>query len=1012
MNQILAQIERESKPLLRVLATLFIFFSFFISVGTAHAAYRNTIESDSPLYYWPMDEAAGATSVSAAIGGTAINLTGATAGVLGQTDGTAVSFNGTTNYGATASTINLSSYNKVVVEALMNYTYTGAGAVAWESTNNLNASTTGFGFFQTDPSLLTNSTVILKGDVGHSYGYVTRSSTGDWHHVAAVYDKSLSTNEVSLYIDGVLRTISSRPLNSNNTNNFGTDILYLMSRGGGSLFNQAKIQHLAIYSGLTATQIAAHAVASGVAYVVQPSDLWDNGYDNVSAPRQSTFSRLVFTTNAASIVVNGSSNIVTSYPAFAHLGIRVDGVNQSALVFSADSTQSFPVTLGSAGVTKTVEITTGVQSFNDVTVNGSFIEGITYPNTATFSIQTPTVGSRVLVYGDSISVGGNATNPEYEGYAPLLRNTYNRRVMLEGWGRRSFYDDANTSGLRAAFVNRIVGYAPATVWMAIGTNDYGLNRWDATNFGTAYATTIDNLHTALPSARIICQTPIVRNDISGTNGLGSTLADYRSQITTICNARSWTTLVDGTTILTTSDLVDGVHPSTVGHAAYASKINDVLTIPTASSVISIPTQNSAVITWSTDKNTSSKVEYGLTSTYGYSTAETDTSPRLTSHTVSIPSLVTCTTYHYRVRSKDAVPNEAVGTDNTFTTTGCTGSSTVTAQTGGSITTASGGTVSLLSSGYGLGLTIPAGATVANAEYQIKKVDSTTSIASSGKPSGFNLIGDYTYELKSLTDPNTSVTSFSQPIQITVSYQDSDVVGINESSLVIYHYSGSIWSPLTGCVVNTTLNTVTCTTTGFSFFALFGTTTTTSSSSSPSSTLERADIKSWKATLLSGSTSCLTKLKLTIKGNHFDDDTEVSIGSREASSVDVKNSRELSAKFCLEKLLKGENLKKTISLKNPDTKREEANKKIDLSLYALTSSSSSSSTLSANFDQDTKEGTMNIQKILVKLKLLEKDSITGIYGPLTRAAVKIYQGKHDITPTGNVGPLTITALKKV
>jgi peptidoglycan hydrolase-like protein with peptidoglycan-binding domain len=36
------------------------------------------------------------------------------------------------------------------------------------------------------------------------------------------------------------------------------------------------------------------------------------------------------------------------------------------------------------------------------------------------------------------------------------------------------------------------------------------------------------------------------------------------------------------------------------------------------------------------------------------------------------------------------------------------------------------------------------------------------------------------------------------------------------------------------VVNTTLNTVTCTTTGFSFFALFGTTTTTSSSHSSGS----------------------------------------------------------------------------------------------------------------------------------------------------------------------------------
>src|SRR5690606_14926786 len=36
--------------------------------------------------------------------------------------------------------------------------------------------------------------------------------------------------------------------------------------------------------------------ASGTTYTVQESDLWDNGYDNVSAPRQSTFARFVFTT--------------------------------------------------------------------------------------------------------------------------------------------------------------------------------------------------------------------------------------------------------------------------------------------------------------------------------------------------------------------------------------------------------------------------------------------------------------------------------------------------------------------------------------------------------------------------------------------------------------------------------------------------------------------------------------------------------------------------------------------
>src|SRR6185369_1627561 len=116
--------------------------------------------------------------------------------------------------------------------------------------------------------------------------------------------------------------------------------------------------------------------------------------------------------------------------------------------------------------------------------------------------------------------------------------TYGYSMMLEGWGFRSLFDDANTSGLRNAFVSRIASYAPATIWIAIGTNDYGLNKWTPANFGTAYAATLDGLHAALPSARIICQTPIVRS-VETANGFGNTLSDYRSQISTACNARSW-----------------------------------------------------------------------------------------------------------------------------------------------------------------------------------------------------------------------------------------------------------------------------------------------------------------------------------------------------------------------------------------------------------------------------------------------------------------------------------------
>lgn len=180
------------------------------------------------------------------------------------------------------------------------------------------------------------------------------------------------------------------------------------------------------------------------------------------------------------------------------------------------------------------------------------------------------------------------------------------------------------------------------------------------------------------------------------------------------------------------------------------------------------------------------------------------------------------------------------------------------------------------------------------------------------------------------------------------------------------------------------------------------------SPSPSSdSPERAKIDSWKASLFTDSSSCPQKLKLTIKGRHFDQDAHVFIGSKEASSVDVSSSKKLTAKFCLSKLLEnGAGGQKSVSVKNPHTDSRKADKKIDLGLLSLFTSPT------INFDQDTQEGVINIQKVLVSLNLLSQENITGIYGPLTTAAVKTFQGAHGIPTTGNVGPLTTAEFNKL
>ena len=77
------------------------------------------------------------------------------------------------------------------------------------------------------------------------------------------------------------------------------------------------------------------------------------------------------------------------------------------------------------------------------------------------------------------------------------------------------------------------------------------------------------------------------------------------------------------------------------------------------------TQSSARITWTTDEPADSQVEHGTTTAYGTSTLLN--SNLVVSHSSTLTGLSAGTTYHYRVRSKDAAGNLATSGDFTLTT---------------------------------------------------------------------------------------------------------------------------------------------------------------------------------------------------------------------------------------------------------------------------------------------------------------------------------------------------------
>jgi len=101
-------------------------------------------------------------------------------------------------------------------------------------------------------------------------------------------------------------------------------------------------------------------------------------------------------------------------------------------------------------------------------------------------------------------------------------------------------------------------------------------------------------------------------------------------------------------------------------STYNFTISDTIP-PTISNItVSAITGSTATITWNTDEPSTSQIEYGLTTSYGSSTS-LDTN-LVTEHTQTITGLTSNTTYHFRVKSKDASNNEAVSEDNIFTTT--------------------------------------------------------------------------------------------------------------------------------------------------------------------------------------------------------------------------------------------------------------------------------------------------------------------------------------------------------
>jgi hypothetical protein len=77
------------------------------------------------------------------------------------------------------------------------------------------------------------------------------------------------------------------------------------------------------------------------------------------------------------------------------------------------------------------------------------------------------------------------------------------------------------------------------------------------------------------------------------------------------------------------------------------------------------TTSTATITWTTNEDSNSIVEYGTA--VDYNLRKANESESVTNHTINLTDLSVNTTYHYRIKSKDSAGNQNISNDQTFTT---------------------------------------------------------------------------------------------------------------------------------------------------------------------------------------------------------------------------------------------------------------------------------------------------------------------------------------------------------
>jgi YD repeat-containing protein len=215
--------------------------------------------------YWRLGEASGSTLADSK-GTNTGTLASGTLGVPGAIAGdpnTAASFNGTTN--SASAPVNLSDTSKVTVEFWLKVNqYNGDDNLAMEFTPNFNAASGGFIVDPNAPQFGGTFGVGLGQGASRNNIFFARPSAGAWHHYALVMDTTQpAATQITPYVDGSPVTYQKMDTGTG-AGTFQNSTLYMMSRGGSSLFMAGSLDEVALYgTALDADTINDHYSSSG-----------------------------------------------------------------------------------------------------------------------------------------------------------------------------------------------------------------------------------------------------------------------------------------------------------------------------------------------------------------------------------------------------------------------------------------------------------------------------------------------------------------------------------------------------------------------------------------------------------------------------------------------------------------------------------------------------------------------------------------------------------------------------